>query len=451
VEGGCREGLSLSAQLFCARGEGRVPEAACWRRAGERPPARRCLLLHPCRRHPAPAFNPSPGRNRQSAKHRVLPPLPREVLLQEPAQCFRQGARDGGELGEAAARGSGLLRRLPAAGRRGGAAGPRAPPVRLQEVPCPVLQMPQRPQGVHPEGERVSDGPRQGEKKVRCVSFCPGATASGRLPCVGARLPRNPRDPTLCPSGCCRSGAEQAQPGAEGGASCLGECPLSAPLSFSFRDAVDKGLGFGGCRGTATLQSGSSPPAPREDPRWSQPGAGSREGAKSWEGGFGGQHQACPSRRRTLGAIGDAVSAVKQTPLAGDGAARAPVRLPAAPPGCLPPALSRRSAAQPWGERVRSPVPSLGRARVPPCPSPRLAVPRALTLRVLPLPSDSRPDHLQPAVPAQPGDVDARPRRELPVGAQPAERALLRVLRHHPRRLGLRGRARLRHGYGFGL
>lgn len=110
---------------------------------------------------------PFSRRNWQSPEHWLLSPLPWEVLVQEPAQRLREGAGDGGELGEAAPRGSGLLHGLPAAGGGGGAPGPRAPPVRLQEVPCPVLQMPQRPQDLHPEGERLSHGPRQVERKVR--------------------------------------------------------------------------------------------------------------------------------------------------------------------------------------------------------------------------------------------------------------------------------------------
>lgn len=46
----------------------------------------------------------------------------------------------------------------------------------------------------------------------------------------------------LCRSGFCRSSGAQAQPGMEGGASCLGECPLP----FSFCHATSAGLGLMG-------------------------------------------------------------------------------------------------------------------------------------------------------------------------------------------------------------
>lgn len=125
-----------------------------------------CMLLQQA---PCSSIRSLSRRNRQSPEHRILSPLPREVLLQEPAQRFWEGSCDGGELGEAAPRGSGLLHRLPAAGRGGGAPGPRAAPVRLQEMPRSVLQVPQRPQDVYSEGERVSHGPHQVERKVRAA------------------------------------------------------------------------------------------------------------------------------------------------------------------------------------------------------------------------------------------------------------------------------------------
>lgn len=76
---------------------------------------------------------------------------------------------------------AGLLHGLPAAGRGGGAPGPRAPPVRLQEMPRSVLQVPQRPQDVYSEGECVSHGPRQVERKVRCISVLLVVTGSYEL------------------------------------------------------------------------------------------------------------------------------------------------------------------------------------------------------------------------------------------------------------------------------
>lgn len=52
--------------------------------------------------------------------------------------------------------------------------------------------------------------------------------------CVLARGPSvTPKTP-LCSSGFCRNGAGQAQPGTEGGASCLGKCLLPELLSFIF-------------------------------------------------------------------------------------------------------------------------------------------------------------------------------------------------------------------------
>ncbi|XP_070617859.1 zinc finger protein 276 isoform X3 [Erythrolamprus reginae] len=69
---------------------------------------------------------------------------------------------------------------LPAAGGGGRPARPRPASLRLQEVPRPVLQVPQHPQGLHPEGERLArrtpqdptrkDQPRP-DLTARCFSW----------------------------------------------------------------------------------------------------------------------------------------------------------------------------------------------------------------------------------------------------------------------------------------
>lgn len=178
---------SRSSWLSCAAAEARTLKAAlawiegwgCCLPACQCPRAAAgCVLLQQA---PCGCIRSFSRRHWQSPEHWILSPLPREVLLQEPAQRLWEGPCDGGELGEAAPCGSGLLHGLPAAGRGGGAPGPRAPPVRLQEMPRSVLQVPQRPQDVYSEGECVSHGPRQVERKVRCISVLLVVTGSYEL------------------------------------------------------------------------------------------------------------------------------------------------------------------------------------------------------------------------------------------------------------------------------
>ena len=96
--------------------------------------------------------------------------------------------------------------------------------------------------------QRVNASPTGHVKsKGKYVAFLSSRELSGVVNRrVSARGPSVTPETPLCCSGFCRSGAAQAQPGAEGDASCLGECLLPELLSFSFCDTVNEGLGFTG-------------------------------------------------------------------------------------------------------------------------------------------------------------------------------------------------------------
>lgn len=257
------------------------------------------------------------GRNRQSPEHGLLPPVPRQVLLAEPAQCLREGARAGGELGEAAARGPGVLRRLPAVGGRGGAAGPRAASVRLQEMPCPVLQVPQRPPHLHPEGERLAHGPRQVQRKVRGLPVsrerCPAVLLQccPVLPCGASVTPKS-HCAALVFAGA--AGSRRSRVWKE-----VHPAWVSAHSPFPSATSPAQGWGWWGVR---DVQGGSGvlrhswlwfsflPLASQENlhlPELGQTGRGSPRGGQSR---FGCQCQACPSCSWTLGTIGNTLSAM---------------------------------------------------------------------------------------------------------------------------------------------
>ncbi|RLV92407.1 hypothetical protein DV515_00013775 [Chloebia gouldiae] len=85
--------------------------------------------------------------------------------------------------------------------------------------------------------QRVNASPTgRAKSKGKYVAFL-----ASRQRRAAARSLRDAQIP-LCRSGFCRSSGVQAQPGMEGGASCLGECPLP----FCFCHAASTGLGLVG-------------------------------------------------------------------------------------------------------------------------------------------------------------------------------------------------------------
>lgn len=103
-------------------------------------------------------------RNRPGSCHGALSPLPREVLLTESPKHLWQGAW--GELRETVPRRACLHQGLPASAGCGCAPGPSLVPVYLQELPHPVLPVPQPPQVLSAESQRHPHRPAETLCKV---------------------------------------------------------------------------------------------------------------------------------------------------------------------------------------------------------------------------------------------------------------------------------------------
>lgn len=175
--------------------------------------------------------------------------------------------------------------------------------------------------------QRVNASPTGHVKsKGKYVEFLPFRELLGVLNCcLLARGPSVTPETPLCCSGFCRSGAAQAQPGAEGGASCLGECLL--PQLFPLLSVIPsvKGWVLWVSRNnqpagwflhpSAPLWLVMVPPLPSPGGSSLAPASPSRVqvhvgGSKS---GLRWQCQVCSSCCQTLGAIGNMLSAVKYT------------------------------------------------------------------------------------------------------------------------------------------
>ena len=114
-------------------------------------------------------------RSRSGSCHGALPPLPWEVLRTESPQHLRPGTW--AEPRETTLRGACVRQGLPAPAGGGCPPGPSPVSVRLQELPRPVLPVPQPPQVLPAESQCVSDEPPEALRTVGTPSFIWGARA----------------------------------------------------------------------------------------------------------------------------------------------------------------------------------------------------------------------------------------------------------------------------------
>lgn len=128
-------------------------------------------------------------RNRPGPCHGALSPMPREVLLTESPEHLWQGTW--GELRETTPWGACFHQGLPAPAGGGCPPGPCSVSVCLQELPYPVLSMPQPAQVLPPESQHLPSGPPEALCKVgTSPAFIWGVKGLGVLGAWSARCSR---------------------------------------------------------------------------------------------------------------------------------------------------------------------------------------------------------------------------------------------------------------------
>lgn len=150
-------------------------------------------------------------RNRPGPCHGALSPMPREVLLTESPEHLWQGTW--GELRETTPWGACFHQGLPAPAGGGCPPGPCSVSVCLQELPYPVLSMPQPAQVLPPESQHLPSGPPEALCKVgTSPAFIWGVKGLGVLGAWSARCSR-------CWKHCwgwCEGGGHEGDGGGEG-------------------------------------------------------------------------------------------------------------------------------------------------------------------------------------------------------------------------------------------